>query len=151
MCSSDLPDAHPIQQSEPLDMIGAISLARRAAEYQRDGEQAVRDASQQLAESERAYRLAMATEIVRQHAAGVAWTVAKDLARGEKKVADARYDRDVKKGIFDAAEQRAWRHTADRKDVLAVIEWSKRRDLAEGCGEDREPGSVSVIGGRRGA
>jgi hypothetical protein len=120
--------------NQPWDFTEAVSHARKAAEAQKACEQAVRDASEQLAEAERQYRMALAKEILEQHAAGAAWTVAQDLARGEKRVADLRYARDVAKGVLDAAEQRAWRHTADRKDVLTFSEWSQRRDLAEGNG-----------------
>lgn len=118
--------------STPWSFSEAVTAARRAAEAQKAGEQAVRDASASLADAERAYRLSLAKEIVRQHADGVAWTVAKDLARGAKEVGELRYARDVAAGVFKAADQRAWRDTANRKDVLLFSEWSKRRDLAEG-------------------
>lgn len=116
----------------------AVAAARRASEVQKAGEQAVRDASADLAEKERQYRLALAKCIVTQHAEGAAWTVAQDLARGDRQVAELRYLRDVAKGVLDAAEQRAWRHTADRKDTLEFIEWSRRRELAEnGVGSEQ--------------
>lgn len=118
--------------TEPFTFAQAVVAARRAAEMQRDGEQAVRDAAADLAEKERAYRCSLAREIVTQHADGSAWTVAQDLARGEKKVADLRYERDVAQGVLEAAQQRAWRSSADRRDMLQFIEWSKRRDIAEG-------------------
>lgn len=117
----------------PFDFGDAVAAARRAAEAQKAGEQAVRDAATELAEAERLYRKALAREIVQQHADGAAWTVAQDLARGDESVADLRYARDVAKGVLDAAEQRAWRHTADRKDILELIQWSRLvhgRDLA---------------------
>ena len=111
--------------TEPYDFPEAVAAARRAAEAQKAGEQAVRDASADLAEKERLYRLALAKRIVEVHAEGAAWTVAQDLARGDETVARLRYERDVAKGVFDAASQRAWRHTADRKDVLELIAWSR--------------------------
>lgn len=112
--------------TEPFDFPDAVAAARRAAEAQKAGEQAVREASETLAEAERQYRMALAKAIVTAHAEGSAWTVAQDLARGVSVVADLRYQRDVAKGVLDAAEQRAWRHTADRKDMLVFLEWSKR-------------------------
>lgn len=116
--------------TEPMNFNDAVALARRAAEAQKDGEQTVRDASEKHAEAERLYRMAYAKQILQAHADGAAWTVAGDLARGEKAVADLRYSRDVAKGVLDAAEQRAWRHTADRKDALEFITWSRARDIA---------------------
>lgn len=112
----------------------AVAAARRGAQAQQAGEQAVRDAAADLAEKERGYRVALARKIVEVHAGGAAWTVAQDLARGDQGVADLRYHRDVAAGVLEAAQQRAWRHTADRKDVLEFIEWSRRRELAENGG-----------------
>lgn len=111
--------------SQPYDFPEAVAACRRAAEAQRQGEQAVRDAAADLAEKERAYRLALAKAITEVHADGAAWTVAQDLARGRKDVADLRYERDVAAGVMEAAQQRAWRHTADRKDVLELLQWSR--------------------------
>lgn len=119
----------------PYDFSDAVAAARRAAAAQKDGEQAVRDASAELALHEQAYRVELAKEIVRQHADGAAWTVAQDLARGAPHVADLRYRRDVAKGVLEAAQQRAWRHTADRKDVLEFITWSRLVHGRDGAGE----------------
>jgi multidrug efflux pump subunit AcrA (membrane-fusion protein) len=121
--------------TQPYTFPEAVAAARRAAESQRAGEQAVRDAAEQAAEAERQYRRALAQQIVTVHAEGAAWTVAQDLARGAQHVADLRYARDVQAGVLEAAQQRAWRHSADRKDMVQFIEWSKRRDLSEGHGE----------------
>lgn len=112
--------------THPYDFPEAVAAARRAAEAQKAGEQAVRDAAADLAEKERAYRVALARRIVEVHGEGAAWTVAQDLARGDQAVADLRYHRDVANGVLEAAQQRAWRHTADRKDVLEFIQWSRR-------------------------
>lgn len=121
---------------QPWDFAQAVAAARRGAESQQAGEQAMRDAAADLAEKERTYRKALAVKIVELHAGGCAWTVAQDVARGDNQVAQLRYDRDVAKGVMAAAEQRAWRHTADRKDLLEFIQWSRRRELAENGGHD---------------
>jgi hypothetical protein len=102
-----------------------ITASRRAKEGQEAAEAERRDTSERLASAEMAYRLALAKEITRQHADGVAWTVCQDLARGDERVAALRYERDVARGVLDAAEQRAWRHTADRKDVTEFLQWSR--------------------------
>lgn len=134
--------------TEPFDFPAAVAATRRAAEAQRDAEHDRRQAAADLAEKERAYRIALAREIVSQHADGAAWTVAQDLARGERKVADLRYERDVAQGVLDAAEQRAWRHTADRRDMHEFIVWSKAREIAEGYGRAPEPKFDTPIGAR---
>lgn len=135
--------------TEPYDFATAVAATRRAAEAQKDAEQDRRDAAKDLAEKERAYRVALAREIVRQHSdEGAAWTVAQDVARGQRSVADLRYERDVAKGVLDAAEQRAWRHTADRRDMHEFIQWSKARELAEGRGDVSEPREMQTFGRR---
>lgn len=110
----------------PYDFTEAREAARRAASNQQNGEQNLRDASAKLAEAERSYRMALARTIVQVHADGAAWTVAQDLARGDEKVAELRYLRDVAKGVFEAAQSAIWRYTADRKDCLELIQWSMR-------------------------
>lgn len=111
---------HPFDFNEARSAVRDASQAMKAAESNR------RDASKSLAEKERAYRVALARKIVEVHADGAAWTVAQDLARGDKHVADLRYERDVAKGVLDAAETVAWRHTADRRDLSSLINWSQR-------------------------
>lgn len=111
---------------QPYDFAEARAKVDEASRAMKAAEQARRDASRALADAERAYRVALARKIVEVHAEGAAWTVAQDLARGDKQVADLRYLRDVAKGVLDAAETVAWRHTADRKDLAALIAWSMR-------------------------
>lgn len=120
----------------PWDFNEARAAARTASEAQREAENARRDAAETAARAELAYRKALAVKIVELHAEGVAWTVAQDVARGDEKVATLRYERDVAKGVLDAAEQRAWRHSADRKDTTEFIEWSR---AVNAFGEQREP------------
>lgn len=135
--------------SEPFDFHTAVAATRRAAEAQKDAEQARRDAASDYAEKERIYRVALAKRILVVHSEGAAWTVAQDLARGDAQVANLRYERDVAKGVLDAAEQRAWRHTADRRDMHEFIQWSKARELAEGRGDVTGPARVETFGARR--
>lgn len=111
--------------TQPWDFPQAVTAARRAAEVQKAGEQAVRDAAKALADAETAYRVELAKEIVRQRNAGIAATVAQDMARGQERVADLRHARDIQEGVLKATEQRAWRHTADRRDTLEFITWSR--------------------------
>lgn len=120
---------------QPYDFVDAVEAHRVASEAQAGCEQAMRDAAEQLAEAEREYRVALAKEIMRQHTAGVAWTVAQDTARGDQTVADLKFVRDVAKGVLGAAEQAAWRHTADRKDTLEFIVWSRLVHGRDAAGE----------------
>lgn len=135
---------------QPFDFAGAIAAARRASAAQEGAEKAMREASRAYAEAEERYRVALAKEIVRQHAEDkVAWTVAPDLARGQADVARLRRERDIAEGVRDAMQQMAWRRAADRKDTQMFCSWSMRRDLAEGYGNAPEPTFESAIGGRR--
>lgn len=109
----------------PYSFGEARETALRFQQAQIAGEQALRDASEQLALAEKLYRKALALRIVELHAAGTAWTVCQDLARGDEKVADLRYERDVAKGVFEATQTASWRHTANRKDCLELITWSR--------------------------
>lgn len=110
----------------PYDFAEAKGAIERASENQKKAEQAVRDAWSTWAAKERAYRMALAQEITRLKADGVAWTVTQDLARGDKHVADLRYARDVSEGVREAAQQAAFRHTADRRELEQLISWSAR-------------------------
>ena len=95
----------------------------------------MRQASHDVALAEEAYRLALAEAIVRLHAAGTAWSVCADVARGEKPVAELRRKRDIANGVQEALVQAAWRRAADRKDAQRFSDWSQRRELAEGYGQ----------------
>lgn len=112
--------------ARPYDFGEAKAAIERAARSQRDAEGALRDAYKKYAAAERAYRLALAEEIIRLKAEGVAWSSTADIARGDKRVADLRYDRDVAEGVKEAAAQVAFRHTADRRELEQLVTWSMR-------------------------
>lgn len=104
-----------------------------ASIQQKSAETAKRKAAHEAAAAERDYRVALALEIVRQHADdGVAWSVAADVARGNRQVADLRMRRDVAVGVRDSLEQAVWRASADRKDTARFAEWSMRVAVADG-------------------
>jgi hypothetical protein len=115
----------------PYDFAQASELTRRASAAQKAAEDLLRSTSRDFAEKERAYRIALAKEIVTQHSEGAAWTVCQDLARGNPQVAQLRMERDIADGMREASQQRAWSAAADRKDLTQLINWSLRRDLAE--------------------
>lgn len=126
----------------PYDFGEAREAASKFQAAQRAGEDALRAASEAAAEAERLYRKALARKIVEVHADGAAWTVAQDLARGDDRVADLRYERDVAKGALEATQTASWRHTANRKDCLALIEWSAK---APDGYRDERPASVRSV------
>jgi hypothetical protein len=125
----------------------AKQAATNASQLQKLASDFVREMAASFARKEEAYRIALAEEIVRQHAEeGVAWSAAPDLARGNKRVAELRRERDIAEGMKAAAEQDSWRRAGDRQFVLEFINWSKRRELAEGAGTVPEPDHQPIIG-----
>jgi DNA-binding transcriptional LysR family regulator len=135
---------------QPYDFAQAREACARASRAQEAAETGLRESAREFAEKEERYRVALATEIVRQHAEeGVAWTVAPDLARGNVNVARLRRERDIAEGVREAMQQAAWRRAADRKDTQRFVDWSMRRELAEGYGSAPEPEFSEPIGGRR--
>lgn len=138
---------------QPYDFEQARDAAQRASVAQQNAENALKDAARDFARKEEAYRVALAKEIVRQHNdEKVAWTVAPDLSRGDVEVARLRRERDIAEGVREAMQQAAWRRAADRKDTQRFIDWSMRRELAEGYGQVPEPEEPhAVFGARRAA
>jgi flavin-dependent dehydrogenase len=135
---------------QPYTFEQARGAAAAASAAQLAAERAMKEASKDFAQKEQSYRVALAKEIVRQHAEDkVAWTVAPDLARGDVEVARLRMERDIAEGMREASQQAAWRRAADRKDTQRFIDWSARREIAEGYGQAPEPEFESAIGGRR--
>lgn len=135
---------------QPYDFGQAHAAAAAASRGQQEAERNLLQASREFAQKEEAYRLALAKEIVRQHAEEkVAWTVAPDLARGEQTVARLRRERDIAEGVREAMQQACWRRAADRKDTQRLMDWSARREIAEGYGNTPTPDFEPPIGARR--
>jgi len=115
-----------MSQVAPYDFGEAKAAISRAAQLQRSAEDAIRESYRSYGAAERAYRLALAEEIIKMRAEGVAMTVAQDLAKGEKHVADLRYKRDIAEGVREAAKSAIFRHTADRRELEQLVAWSLR-------------------------
>lgn len=115
----------------PYDFGEAKAAIERASIAQRGSEDHVRQAFKDYAAAERAYRLALAEEIIRLRADATPATVCQDLARGHQRVADLKYRRDIAEGVKEAATSAQWRHTADRRELEQLVDWSLRRELAE--------------------
>lgn len=137
--------------NQPYDFARAQQASRAASDNQRSAEKFLIDSTRAYAEAERAYRQALAEAIVKLKAGGMAVTACADVARGDKLVADLRYKRDVAEGVKEAAAQSAWRASGDRKAEQTFIEWSMRRDLAEGYQQPAGPAEPTRYGARRAA
>lgn len=133
---------------QPWTFAEATRKCRKAAVAQEQAEQALRDAARDAAEKDEAYRKALATEIVKAHADGIAWSTAPDLARGDDAVARLRMERDVAEGVREAMTHALWRHNANRRDAQRFADWSQRRELAEGAGIVPEPEPGETFGRR---
>lgn len=133
--------------AHPWDFHQSQEASRDGSANQRRAEKWLIDAFKDYAAKEEAYRVALATRILEFKAGGMAITACGDLARGDKKVARLKLERDVAEGVKEAAAQSGWRASADRKDTLTFIEWSQRAAFRD----EQEPATASVIGGRRAA
>ncbi len=137
--------------TQPYDF-GAASAADQAAhDRQRAAEQFIIDSARGYAEAERAYREALALKILALKAEGTAWTSCGDIARGDSAVSALKYKRDVADGVMEAARQAAWRASKDRDAEATRIQWSMRRDLAEGYHPSAGPADPQTYGRRAAA
>ena len=116
----------------PMTLGEARRALHNASQRQLDSESAYRQAVEDLAAADLAYNRAVARKMVELHSEGVAWTAAKSLALGDDNVSQLRYERDVKRGVVDAAESGRYRLQADRRSLEGIVNWSMRRELAEG-------------------
>ena len=116
----------------PFTFGEARQALHTASQRQIDGERALREAVEDLAQAELAYNRACARKMLDLHGEGVAWTAARSLAIGDPTVSDLRYQRDVKRGVVDSAERAGYRLQADRRGLEKLIGWSERREIAEG-------------------
>jgi hypothetical protein len=135
--------------NQPYDFPTAKAAQAHASERQRQSEQFVIDSWKRYAAAERAYREALSQRIVALKADGMAVTACADVARGEKAVAALKFNRDVAEGVREAAAQAAWRASADRKAEQSFLEWSMRRDLADGYRPPEGPAEPVTFGGVR--
>ena len=53
-------------------------------------------------------------------------TVIQDMAKGDLKIADLRFERDLAEGVREAAVSAIWRHSADRRELEQLVSWSMR-------------------------
>lgn len=134
--------------TQPYDFGQASAADQAAHDRQRAAEQFIIDSGRSYAEAERAYREALALKILALKAEGTAWSSCGDIARGDRAVAALKYKRDVADGVKEAATQAAWRASKDRDGEARRIEWSMRRDLAEGYRAATGPAEPETFGKR---
>lgn len=119
--------------SGPWDFTQARAAAADAQREQERAEDELRAANRAYAQAEEAYRKALALEMWRlRREDGVAWSTIGDLARGDERVAAFKRVRDDAEGEALIAKQAVFRRSADRRDTERFIDWSMRRELAEG-------------------
>lgn len=110
----------------PFSYEAARQAIHIASKQQAEAAQWIVEKADQCATAERAYRIALAKEIVRQHDSGVAWTVCQDLARGDETVASLRAERDVAEGLRESASQLSYKSSADRRELEQLVAWSMK-------------------------
>lgn len=118
--------------SGPWDFAEAVKRSEDARTEQERVEGEVKTAFKMYATAERTYVVALARRMWELKRDGIAITACERLAKGDPSIAALRELRDEAEGLKETAKMAAWRATADRRDVEALIDWSKRRELAEG-------------------
>jgi hypothetical protein len=131
---------------QPWDFATALAASHAAETEQRRVESEVTTAYREFARAEELYEVALARRIWQLKAEGVAITACKTLAEGEPSIAVLKRERNEKEGLKETSKLAGWRVNADRRDVEGFIDWSKRRDLAEGYHRVPEPVFSSPIG-----
>lgn len=126
-----------------LDIVGAREAEHKASANQQAAEEALRDAWADYGAAERAYRVELAKKMTQLHASGVAWTASRDIALGDERVAALRFERDIARGVREAADQAAYRLGADRRALGRLVEWSQRIDIRTG-GVGEQPVGVAA-------
>lgn len=118
----------------PWDFGAAVEASEESSREQEAAETNLREKNTAYARAEEAYRKALALEMWRLRRQSVAWSTLGDLARGEENVATLKRERDEAEGEKLIASHAVFRRSSDRKDTEGLIEWSMRRELAEGYG-----------------
>jgi hypothetical protein len=106
------------------DFNACRNAAKNADLAQRDGEAAYQEANEVYARAEAAYRVELAKETLKLRADGMAATLVPDLAKGNERISSLRLERDIAKGLLDAANHAMWRHNATRRDVQRFVDYS---------------------------
>jgi hypothetical protein len=118
--------------SAPWDFDQSVEASQSARAEQERVEGEVKAAYREAAIKDRVYNVALARRMWELKRQGIAVTVCERLAKGDPTIASLREDRDTAEGLKETSKIASWRANADRRDTEALIDWSKRRELAEG-------------------
>lgn len=118
-------DADEIRNPEPYSFAGAKRAIARASRDQAHAMEYREQAASAAADAEKAYRIAKAKAIVEARAEWPA-TVAVEVANGDRHVSELRAERDVKRGVEEAAQQLAWQASANRRSLEQLVAWSMK-------------------------
>lgn len=134
---------------QPWDFQEALQASRDAELEQRRVEGEIYKAFKDYARKERAYRVALAKEILTLKSQGMAITACETVAKGAPRIAALREERDLAEGLKETAKHAGWRVNADRRDIGDLLRWSARRDLAEYSGPtETVPARMPTYGGQ---
>lgn len=118
------PAEDEIRDREPYDYGEAKAAEARGSRDQAKAAEWRAETAKDYGNAERAYRVALAQEIVRLREAGWPATVCADLARGDERVARLGMERRVAEGLREAAEGASWQASANRKTLERLVKWS---------------------------
>ncbi|MDQ3730277.1 MAG: hypothetical protein M3355_11895 [Actinomycetota bacterium] len=114
----------PYRLSQPLDVEDVRSAYRDYLTWRQDARASLENAHRDLAEKERVYRKARAEKRVTVEAA----TAGERDDKVDSETADARYERDVAKGMVKVAEEKLEELDRGLSSVNRIAEWSMRLD-----------------------
>lgn len=114
----------PMELRDPLDYEEARAAYKESGRQRRDARVELERRIADLAEKERLYRVARAQAYVTVDAPAAG----ERDAKVDEKASGARRDRDIAKGMVDAAKERLAEIDADRASLHRLVEWSMRLD-----------------------
>ena len=102
-----------------------MQLIEKAKDNMELANMAYKDHSQQYAEFERDYRVALAKKILKLKAEGFAAGLTNDLAKGDENVAELKMKRDIEQGLMQSAQSAIYNFRLEFK----VLTEQARQDM----------------------
>lgn len=115
----------PLTLQDPLQIDEARRACQEIARQRQSARQTFETANEKLANAERDYRKARSVKYVENTGAPSAGM--RD-ALVDAETADERYERDVARGVVEAAQERLKEIDAQRASLHRLIDWSARLD-----------------------
>jgi hypothetical protein len=116
----------PLSLGDPLDLDDGRRAAARLARQCRDAVDALDRAVQSHAQAELTYRKAHAAKLVELRSEAIPATLCQDLSKGDPKVGQLKYERDLAKGIIDVSRERLRQLDGERASLRQLLEWSQK-------------------------